>query len=201
MKLQAYDILSQVIPGFIIYGLLQYLFPDIIPKFDTFPSIAIAFLIGYYVNLIASLIEPFYFRLWGGKPSDKILDKDMGKIKLYQRAEILTLLKAETNSEAPSNGELFNIARKVATNSGNERINDFNSSYAAARGILTCVIIISIAAFFKFYDNWAICLLITVTLLFLSNYRAKQRAFYYAREVLDAFWASKQQTIGETEIN
>jgi len=195
MKLQAYDILSQVIPGFIIYALLQYFYPNTIPKFDTFPSFAVAYLIGFYVNLLSSFFEPFYYRMWGGKPSSVILEKDMGKIKLYHRKEIGDLLRSETKDENPENDELFSIARKVANNSTNERIQNFNSSYAASRGILTCVIIIALAAFFRYIDDWAIALFIIVLFLYVTSLRTKQRAYYYAREILESYWVLRQPPI------
>jgi hypothetical protein len=46
---------------------------------------------------------------------------------------------------------------------------------------------------FKYYNSYKIYL-ITAPLIFISWYRAKQRGYYYAKEVLNTYFRVKQKT-------
>jgi hypothetical protein len=94
MKFKFYDILTQIVPGFIIY--LTYLkFKTVSFESDfVVPAIAISFVVGYFVNTISSWVEGFYYWTWGGKPSNQLLDGNgLRKIQFYEWKETKKLLQ------------------------------------------------------------------------------------------------------------
>lgn len=195
MNFKIYDILSSLIPGFLILIIAMYI-TDI--KFDkdlVVPYTAIAFLFGYLVNTISSWAEDFYYFTWKGKPSNKLLTgKGIWKVKFYQYTEVVEHLKTETKNQNPTNDELFNIAMRYANGSKDTRVDDFNSSYAFSRSLLTCVLISVILISLKEYDNWKFYI-ISIPVLFVFWLRCKQRAYYYAKEVLNVYLKSKKNGI------
>lgn len=195
MKLQPYEILSQVIPGFILYAVITYFYPDLQKSVDTLPSIGIAFLIGYFVNTLSSFLEGFYFFLWGGKPSSQLLEgKSIWKVSFFEAKKTKTLLikdLGEKDVEKITNDALFNIALRVTANSPNNRLGEFNSNYALARAIFTIMLIVG-GIFIYFFYNQPLTYLIILLLIFISGLRAKHRGYYLAREVLQTYLASRK---------
>ena len=203
MKFQPYDILSTILPGYIFYAFLIKLFPQSQFEFDVLPSIAIAYLIGYILNTISSLIEPLYFLLWGGKPSSNLLlGKGINKVKFTEWMQTKHLLLEDyqgvINSEKKESLDaLFNVASRKANTAKNPRIADFNATYALARAILTCVIAISPFIIFVFWKNHKLWLIVIalLSIIFLVGLRARQRGYYFSREVLNTYLveSTKQQ--------
>ena len=192
MNFRFYDILSHLVPGFIVYvALLHYLSIDFKIEFVV-PATAIAFIIGYYINALSSWAEDLYQWTWGGKPSDNLLrNNDIWKVRFYQSKKVRELLANETDKNNPSYDELFNIAMRYANNSGNNRIGEFNASYAFSRVVLTTSVIISILTLIKYY--YIIWLYpIAFLIIIMSWYRSKQRGYYYAKEVLSTYLHMKR---------
>ena len=195
IKLNPYEILSHIIPGFIVFAAIGYFYPGTLGKMELFPSIAVAFLFGYYVNILSSYLESFYFWTWGGKPSSSLLEgKKIWKVNFFEHQKVMNLLKADFDGEVASNDALFGIAWRVANSSSNERVREFNSSYAVSRGILTCMIVISGLLIFSYPADWK-GYLIGAVLIWASWLRAKQRAAYYAREVLSTYLTEKSKPV------
>ncbi|MBW8050730.1 MAG: hypothetical protein FVQ77_10440 [Cytophagales bacterium] len=194
MKFRIYDILSHLIPGFLIYiAVLYTLGRSFDPKFVV-PATAIAFFVGYFVNTIASWLEDFYNWTWCGKPSNKLLEgKDIWKVRFYHSNDAKRLLIEEAGKKTPSNDELFSIAMRYAHNSNNQSVHDFNANYAFSRAILTTVLIFIVIVLPKhFQEPFAYCLFIpTLIIVWL---RAKQRGYYYAREVLSTYLKIKKES-------
>lgn len=186
MNFKAYDILSTLVPGFIM--LLAYL-PFLGFSYDkdyTIGYTAIAFALGYLLNIISSLMEEIYFFSWGGRPSCNLLNgRGIWKIKLYNASQLKTNLETKTSNPNPCNRELFSIAMRNVHSLKDNRIEDFSNSYAFSRTMLTCSILSTIVVMVNNYDDWRAYLTIIVTLLFW--YRAKQRAYYYSKEVLQIY--------------
>lgn len=193
MKFKFYDILSHLIPGFIVYLVYLELAGEVFDKDFVVPVTAIAFVIGYYVNTIASWLEDFYYWTWGGKPSSRLLDgKDIWKVRFYDHKKAKKLLLEESGNKNAKNDALFGIAMRYATPEANSRVADFNANYAFSRVILTTILIASGFLIYMYYNTFEVYL-ITVPVIFVSWYRSKQRGYYFAKEVLNTYLKSKAE--------
>lgn len=190
MNFKYYDVLSLLVPGFIIYQLILLVVQNV-PEIDTVPSLAIAFVIGYFVNAISSWAENILYFTFGGKPSIKLLKgKGIRKVKFHEKEAVLKLLKQETENSSDEN-RLFAVAMRYANQSENERVANFNSIYAFSRVLLLTLIISFCMLVFKFYDNY-ILYLIMIPLIIITWQRCKERSYYYAKEVLETFLVLKK---------
>lgn len=197
MKFKLYDILSHLIPGFIAYGLISVVYKGVPENLKLLPELAIAFVLGYFINTLSSWLEEFYFWTWGGKPSSRLLDgKYAWKVKFQEWEKAKNYLKKESGSENANNDSLFSIARRYANNSTNTRIQDFNSNYAFSRAVLTAILVCFFVVLYQNYAN-PFFYLISIPLLLISWLRSKQRGYYYAREVLDTYLDIKEKEKGE----
>ena len=191
MNFKAYDILSSLIPGFLIVLVLLNAF-DI--KYDNSMVVAytaIAFLFGYLMNTISSWLEDFYFFTWGGKPSNRLLDgKGIWKVKFYHHVKAKNLLSNDCSNPNAKNDELFFVAMRYANGSKDTRVDDFNALYAFPRSLLTTVFIGTIILIFENYKDWRYYVTLIPSLLIVWL-RCKQRAYYYVREVLNIYLKSK----------
>jgi hypothetical protein len=191
MKFRFYDILSHLIPGFIIYITYLEFKEEAFDKDFVVPATAIAFVLGYFVNTLASWFEDFYYWTWGGKPSDRLLDgRDIWKVRFYEHEKTKELLSNESTGPKTKNDALFSIAMRYATPEINSRVGDFNANYAFSRVILTTILIASGFMIYMHYDSYSVYM-ITIPLIFISWYRSKQRGYYYAREVLKTYLQAK----------
>jgi len=192
MNFKFYDILSSLVPGFLLLLAILEFFNLSFEKDQIVPYTAIAFLLGFLVNTISSWLEDIYYFTWQGKPSDCLLNgKDIWKVKFYQSQKVKDLLKTETIEPNPSNDELFSIAMRYA-NQKDSRVEDFNSSYAFSRSLLTCVLIGGIFLLIRNFNDWKFYLMIVPTMIIVWL-RCKQRGYYYAREVLSVYLKMKNQ--------
>lgn len=192
MKFKFYDILAQLIPGFLVYIAYLLLTDKSFDKDFIIPATAIAFVIGYFVNTVASWAEDLYYWTWGGKPSDQLLEgKNIWKVKFYDHQETKRLLIDEASSSRPKNDELFGIAMRYVTPEVNGRVNDFNANYAFSRVMLTTTLIASGMLIWEYYDQWFTYAAL-VPLIFVAWYRCKQRGYYFAREVLKTYLKIKK---------
>jgi hypothetical protein len=191
MNFKTYDILSSLVPGFIAVLILLNGF-DI--KYDKDMVIAytvVAFLLGYLINTISSWMEDFYFFTWKGKPSSCLLDgKDIWKVKFYHSVKTKDLLLNDSGKSTATNDELFTIAMRYANGQKDSRVDDFNAMYAFSRSLLTTVLIGTIVLLITNYDNWKYYSVL-IPSLFIVWLRCKQRAYYYAREVLNVYLKMK----------
>lgn len=186
MNFKIYDILSSLVPGFLLLLIILEFFNLSFNKDMIVPYTAIAFLLGFVANTISSWLEDIYFLTWNGKPSDCLLNgKDIWKVKFYQSQKVKELLKTETTKPNPSNDELFSIAMRYAIQK-DSRVEDFNSSYAFSRSLLTCVLIGGIFLLIRNYNDWKYYLMILPTIIVVWL-RCKQRGYYYSREVLNVY--------------
>jgi hypothetical protein len=192
MKFSAYDILSSLIPGFILLAVLIHLFGNGYDADLVLIYTAFAFLLGFLVNTIGSWLEGFYNLTWGGKPSDKLLqDKHIWKVHLREAVQVRQLLEEECTKQNPTEKDLFSIACRYAnsTTNQNARVREFSAQYAFARSLLTVVLISTILLLIHNFCNWKYYFLIGV--LFVVWLRAKQRGYYFAKEVLTEYLTMK----------
>jgi hypothetical protein len=192
MKFKAYDILSSLVPGFLILLALLRLFNLQFDKDLIVAYTAIAFLLGYIINTVSSWLEDFYYFTWGGKPSSKLLDaKGIWKVKFYHTTEVKALLQAESTNATASNDELFAIAMRSANGEKDTRVEDFNAQYAFSRVLLTTVILGTVALLFTHYGDWRYYAVL-MPIIFIIWLRCKQRGYYYAKEVLNVYLKKKR---------
>ena len=186
MNFKAYDILSSLVPGFIMLLSCLPFFGYEYDKDYVIGYTAIAFGLGYLLNTLGGWLEYFFFFTWGGMPSSNLLNgKCIKKIKVYNCNSIKDNLKTKTSNQNPCSKELFSIAMRSVFISKDNRAEDFSNSYAFARTMLTCAILSSIVIIATYYDDWRAYLSIPITLIFW--YRAKQRAYYFAKEILQIY--------------
>ena len=192
MKFKYYDVFSHLVPGYLIYQILIFLYEDL-PDIEVLPSIAIAFILGYFVNTIGSWLENFYRYFYRGKPSMNLLKgKDIAKVKFYRSKEVRELIKNECKDENPSEEKLFSIAISYANQSDNSRVSDFNASYALSRSFLTGLLIIFTLLVVELYASvWVY--LVMIPLIFITWRRLMERDYYYAREVLFTYLNKTKQ--------
>ena len=174
--------LSHLISGFLVYVAILYS-TEISPALlGPLPSTAIAYTLGYLVNTFSAWYEPFLNCTWKGKPSTQLLQGGRSlRIQFYEYQKAQKLLAGESKDKDASTDALFKIAMRYARD--DKRVLEMNEQYAFSRSIfMAALVIISILSFQLSYDwrFWLISLLFIIILW----YRAKERGFYYAREVL-----------------
>jgi hypothetical protein len=202
-KFEFYDVLGVMIPGSIVLGLVCVTFPEAVKPFSTtaFPDAftvvcltAVAVFLGQLIQALASLMEPIVDWTWGGRPWERALEHGLGDRYLpLDSARRIRAKLARVVGEKASPRSLFLYAMQKAETGGNSRVAKFNGLYAYHRGMLTLVVVIigvlvgamgwggirhlALAPKLELVAAGLILLLIVW-------FRAKQRGFYYVREVL-----------------
>ncbi len=191
MNFKAYDILSSLVPGFLTILFILKVFNVPYDKDMIIAYTAVAFLLGYLMNTISSWLEDFYFFTWGGKPSTRLLEgKDIWKVKFYHSSKAKTLLLADLSNSNATNDELFAFAMRYANGQKDSRVDDFNALYAFSRSLLTTVFIGTLVLLIDNYSDWRYYIILLPSLIIVWL-RCKQRAYYYAREVVNVYLKSK----------
>lgn len=187
MSFKPYDILSALIPGFLVLLAFLNFFGLDYDKDLVVAYTAIAFLIGFMINTLSSWFEDFYYFTWGGKPSDKLLEgKSIWKVKFYEHEKAKNILKQKCSTQNPTNDNLFAIAMRFSNSQKDSRVQDFNANYAFARVLLTTILVITIALISVNYSDWKYYVVL-IPILLIIWLRCKQRAYYYVREVLNEY--------------
>lgn len=185
INFSAYNILSALIPGFVILLLLtQFEYIEFEQKY-VIPYTAVAFIIGYFVNTLSSWLEGLLYITWGGKPSDRLLaGKGIWKVKFYAHQEVREKLTAQSNNKTPTDTELFQIAQRHS--SDNAKVNALANNYAFSRVILMTIFICLAIFIYNDFKNIKI-ILGCFALLFVAWLRCKQMGYYLVREVLNQY--------------
>ncbi|MEM7572625.1 MAG: hypothetical protein AAF433_06985 [Bacteroidota bacterium] len=192
MKFRAYDLIAQVIPGYVVIAVLDYFFDITFIDIASLSSVVIAYVVGYYLNTLSSWMEGVYFFFWRGVPSTKLLqDQGYWNVRLYESVAIRESLLDDTGSENPA--FQFATALDAVSDGSNPRVQEFNESYSFSRGMLTCALVISVVVLTSEMEVNFITVFLLVLLVLISSIRAKQRAYYYVREVLATYWNLKKQ--------
>jgi hypothetical protein len=187
MTFKTYDILSSLVPGFIITLVILRIKDIPFDKDYTVAYTAIAFLMGYLANTIGSWLEDIFYFIWGGKPSSNLLEgKSIWKVKIFNATTIKTHLALKTSNTNPSNDELFSIAKKHTNGQKDTRIDDFNALYAFSRTLLTTGIICGAIILSEHWKDWRYYSVV-LPMVFVLWLRCKQRGYYYALEVLNVY--------------
>lgn len=202
MEFKYYDVLSSLVVGYVVLIIGMYSFQIEYNSDYTVAYLAIAFLCGYIINSIGSLLEPIYYFTIGGKPSNRLLDdgkkkhcwfynlfvpKNTGikKARFYETATARKLLLKGFEDEDPKEDRLFSKAMRTVNGDQDTRVPDFLAHYALSRTILTTVLISSLLIIYANPNNWQSYLSIVLVLICWNRYR--ECAYYYAREVLNEY--------------
>ena len=187
MNFATYDILSKALPGAVVYLAL------LLGKFISKPTdigdvltLVVIYLLGYFIDALASITEPGLFWLMGGSPGARILTEDYkGRIFVAQRAALCTHLQTLHPDLEIGSRKLFAVVASVANAKGSTRLTEFQGAYAFARNILTALVIAEIIGFVAPL-SWPL-LLLFAGLIILSFSRVKQRGYYWAREAANIY--------------
>lgn len=202
MEYKYYDVLSSLVVGYVLLVIGMYAFQIEYNNDYTVAYLAMAFLCGYLINAVSSLLEPFYYFTIGGKPSNILLNDGTAKhrkfyhffiprntgirkVRFYETTTARKLLLEGIENENPKEDRLFSKAMRTVNGDQNTRVPDFLAHYALSRTILTTVLISSALIIYANPDNWQSYLSIVLILICWNRY--KERAYYYAREVLNEY--------------
>ena len=201
-KLDYYDLLGSLIPGILLVTWVPICFPDTMKTFGAarFPeaftvvaALAAAIFFGQIVQALGSVVEPVLYWSWRGRPSDRALSSGLGRYFPSDAAlRIRAKLTARVGPEA-SNGSLFLYAMQLSDAAQIGRSARFNGLYAYHRSLMVLTLIgilMTLASRFSgqmatwsCWHAWGLVLAMCLLAL-LAWHRARQRAFYYVREVL-----------------
>ena len=202
MEFKYYDILSRLVMGYVVLVIGMYLCDIKYNNDYTVAYLAMAFLCGYIINAVGSLLQPIYYITIGGKPSNRLLSNDrkkhcwlyhlfvpkntgIRKVRFYETDNVRRLLLEGIEDENPSNDRLFSKAKREINATSDSRVSDFNAHYALSRTILTIVLISTIVIILSDPNKWQSYL--SIIILFVCWNRYRERAYYYTREVLNEY--------------
>lgn len=154
--------------------------------------IALAFVLGFANNSIGSQLQNVYFFTFGGKPSNMLLrGKDIMNVRFFESEKARRLLLIESENPQATNGLLFAIAQRVATNSNSARLKDFHAIYVFSRSMLTAILVAGVLLS-AFVELRLIHYLLLLGLAIIFWWRCRQQSYYYAREVLSIYLYVKE---------
>ncbi len=202
MNFKYYDVISSLVVGYVLLVIGMYAFQIKYSNDYTVAYLAFAFICGYIINSVGSLFEPIYYFTIGGKPSNRLLNEGkekhcwvyhlfiprntgIRKVRFYETKRARKLLIKGLDDNNPSEDRLFSKAMREVNGDQNSRVPDFNTHYALSRTILTTVLISSVLIISAKPCDWQSYLCIVVLLICWNRY--KERAYYYAREVLNEY--------------
>lgn len=197
MSFKYYDLLSSLIVGVLTAISINIVF-DLEFEYDSIPLLAVSYVIGYFINAISGMMEPLYFKVMRGMPSDKLLTPitnqaytGFGRIKFFMTERAIALLQVELNDRNATTMKMFGKAMSYSASDTNTRVPDFNAQYAFSRVILTDVIILTAIWAVAFYG--CIWFWIAAAAIWgISFRRCKERGYYFAKEVLTVYVKTKE---------
>jgi len=185
MSFKYYDLLSNLVPGLLIIGVINFCFGDKIPHISEIILLALSFIVGYLNNTLSSWLEGFYRFLWGGNTINAFLNgTGIFKVRFFKGNSVKKILSGTVTTKNPSNIELFTEAMRIANDNSTTRLEDFNSMYAFSRAVLTAFLISGGMVIWTYYQS-VYAYLGFLVLFIISLVRCKQRNGYYIREVLN----------------
>ena len=202
MNFKYYDVVSSLVVGYVLLVIIMYSFQIEYSNDYTVAYLAFAFVCGYIINSVGSLLEPIYYFTIGGNPSARLLSeekekhcrlyylfvpKNIGikKVRFYETEKVRKILIEGLEDENPSEDRLFSEAMREVNGDQNSSVLDFSAQYALSRTILTAALILAVRITVVYPNNWQSYLSIVALLICWNRYR--ERAYYYAREVLNEY--------------
>jgi hypothetical protein len=109
--------------------------------------IPVAYAVGQIVQAVSSLMQPLFYKLWDGMPSNVILEGNNKRLRGERLSKILTALSERLGSSASTPEEraaLFSFAMALCNKESLGRVGEFNASYAFHRALLTTGVLTTI---------------------------------------------------------
>lgn len=201
-KFDFYDVFGVLIPGTLLLAWIAVCFPQIgqpgtaanLP--DAFVVVvltALAVFLGQLLQAGASLLEPFLFKTWSGRPSDLAVGGQLESFLPQDAVDRITEKLRVAAGRDIEGRSLFLYAMQASESATPSRISRFNSLYAYHRGLLAlsviAFVILLLSLFWGGANSWAtpgkvVALLLIPLVTVLVWHRTWQRACYYVREVL-----------------
>ena len=197
MNYKYYDLLSNLTVGMIaFYALWKYFIPNYeISEWVVVPS---GYVVGYFLNALSSLMEPLFYKIICGKPSEKLLTLVPGqrwtgikKVRFYFAEKAIDELKKDTGDADANTDKMFGYAMRVVNANQDSLVHDLNGHYALSRVVLTALIITIVIVVVNYYYIWY-SWIISIAIFLLARNRYKERGYYYAREVLNEYLNKKK---------
>jgi hypothetical protein len=226
LQFKIFDIIAKLVPGLLIMTILlpftYFLSGGLdgelsksLLAFKDYSAIttsvffAICFIIGTIINMLSSDFEEVLWKLWGGRPSNLLLNDKVKSKPLNNPKEILAFLQEKTNIPALQEktseqlrdkdfGRLFQTAKNICNNQkdktkSDERIEDFLNSYILMRNLLVTMIfniaIVLLWFYLKGISIWLFLSLLLIT--FLIYQRCKKQGIYHTREVFNRAYSTR----------
>ena len=183
MNLSFYNVLSHLISGFLVYIVGLYFLKLDVDYLDPLMVTAVAYMIGYFINTISAWSEWLLNWTWGGRPSDQLLKgQQCARIKFSEYEKICQLLQKKHRGKNTTIDNLFKVAMRISDNEG--RISEMNGQYAFSRSFLVAILVSLVILGVEFYSNLGFWF-VSALLVLIAWYRAKERGYYYSKEVLN----------------
>ena len=210
-KLSYYDVLGHLIPGLVFLaglGLISTHVGDKIPKIPGGEGVKVMFVtagayyIGHLLSAVGSLIQPILYFFWGGKPSRRILIANTPHFHSEMRDNVRKNLAKKCNlpekipnayrKRAEYLDALFGYAQSFCDKEHLGRIAEFNAAYALHRSLFMASFLAGVISLY-WISRVSIPIESNLVTLLIAGYflaagisfcRARQRAYYFVREVL-----------------
>ncbi len=192
MQFKYYDILSTLITGSVLLFVISLAIDYNIQDINMVILLAMAYILGYFLNALSAFFEPAYYLAMGGTPSDNLLKEPKSKeltytglnrVRFYEYQEAIQLLTKECGGKEVDTRRMFGIAKTYSIADDKTRVPDFSAQYAFSRVVLTLTIVSAASISPYYYDIWW-AWIIVIALIYLVGRRCKERGYYYAREIL-----------------
>lgn len=198
MSFKYYDLLSNLTVGMIVfYAIWKSFLPDL--EISEWVVIPAGYVVGYFVDAISSMIEPFLYVTILGKPSDRLLKPTLGqkwtgisKVKFFFAEEAVEALKKDTDDKKATTDKMFGYAMRLVNANKDSRVPDFKCHYAFSRVIYTIVMITIVIEEIRYCCVWY-SWLISISVFLIAWNRFRERGYYYAREVLNEYLRIKER--------
>lgn len=198
MNFRYYDMMSSLVSGVLVAVSINIIY-DLGYNYEMIPLLAVAYVIGYFINALSSLLVSVYNKLIGGKPSDVLLTPIIGqdytgysKVRFYEFQKVIDELKEELNDIEASSDKMFSRAMTYSNDDEKTRVPDFNAQYAFSRVILTTSLVLSVL-WLPHYSDICWIWILSFGVICLSLRRFRERAYYYAKEVLIVYLRKKRE--------
>jgi hypothetical protein len=209
-KLTYYDVVAHLVPGTLVLSvlaLMPHVFGFTLPWHASDAvgiaiGVPLAYTVGQVVQAASSLIQPFYYRLWGGMPSTVILDGRSPRLGGDRLARIIAALGTYFDTPVTTLDQreaIFSDAMALCARGELGRTSSFNASYAFHRALLTTGLVAAVLlggavtlSYLSFSEPagqyhaglWYLFVLAAV-MAALEFVRARQRGEYFSVEVLN----------------
>lgn len=125
--------MSSLVSGVLVAVSINIIF-DLGFEYEAVTLMAVAYVIGYFINALSSLLEKFYYKAMRGMPSDILLTPVVGqnytgtkRVRFYEADTAIQELKTELGDNNASLGKMFGRAMSYSNDDEKTRVPDFRN--------------------------------------------------------------------------